>query len=494
MLKTYVYTALIALSILTLQPSLIQAAAPRLTVVVVVDGLRQDNLDMLRPYWQQGGLRMLSEEAYQTTVDFPHLVYGGNETTATLMTGVTPSQHGYAMDNYFSRADRRIHPLLEDPSQDGIGTDDKLSPRAIYTPTIGDLMRMQHGADAKIFAVGITPATTIVMAGHSANACCWLDADKRNWVTTAYYPLGLPAAADEMNIGGRITELAEREWTPRLNISSYIRPTDKESRKAFGYTNGDILLHAPAANTLVVELALAIQKAEKLGTDPTPDLLLLQLNTLTPAATADRIQSAEQEDMHLWLNQDLGYLIEQLQKRLGKQNVDFLVVGRPVLGIGMETIRHAGIETNVFNVDRAAALVSTYLMALYGHERWVDGGFGQGIYLNRTLIEQKKIPLQNVQRQVANFLMDFEGIQTAFPQNEALLYPQLTASLNKRQTGDVVFTLLPGWQLCANDKTVLDNVPESAPSAPLLFWTGSFRQFPDGKLSATDLMSLIIGR
>ena len=124
------------------------------------------------------------------------------------------------------------------------------------------------------------------------------------------------------------------------------------------------------------------------------------------------------------------------------------------------------------------------------HERWVDGGYGQSIFLNRTLIEQKKISLPTVQRQVANFLMEFEGIQTAFPQNEALLYPELASSMNKRQ-GDVVFTLLPGWQLNANDKTVIDAVLETQPTAPLLFWSGSYSTFPEGHLSATDIIHLV---
>lgn len=489
MLKTYLYTALI----LAFSFQLSAVSAPRLTVVVVVDGLHQDNLNLLRPYWQQGGLRTLSEEAYQTTIDFPHLVYGGNETTVTMMTGVTPSQSGYAMDNYFSRSDRYIHPVLEDAKQQGIGTNMTLSPKALYSPTIGDLLRMKYGDKAKIYAVGLSPATTVIMAGHSANACCWLDESKQNWVTTSYYSQGLPTVADEMNVGERLPLLLDREWNPRLNITSYTHPTDKEIRKPFSYKSRDVLLHSPVANTMVIELALALQKAEQLGTDITPDLLLLQLNTITPSTTADRIQSAEQEDMYLCLNQDLGYLIEQLQKRVGKQNIDFLVVGRPIFGFGTETMTTSGMEVHSFNVSRAAALVSTYLMALYGHERWVDGGYGNSIYLNRTLIEQKKISLQTIQRQVANFLMDFEGIQAAFPQNEALLFPQLTTSLNKRQTGDVVFTLLPGWQLYENDKNVIDNILEPNPSVPLLFWSGSFRQFPEGKLSATDVPQILLG-
>ena len=95
-------------------------AAPRLTVVAVVDGMTTEDLNKLRPYWQQGGLRTLSEEAYQTSISYPHLVYGGNETTATLMTGVLPQRHGYTMDTYFLRRDRNIHMLLEDESAHGI--------------------------------------------------------------------------------------------------------------------------------------------------------------------------------------------------------------------------------------------------------------------------------------------------------------------------------------------------------------------------------------
>ena len=49
---------------------------PRLTVVVVVDGMTQNNLTKLRPYWSAGGLRIMSEEAFQTTITFPHTING----------------------------------------------------------------------------------------------------------------------------------------------------------------------------------------------------------------------------------------------------------------------------------------------------------------------------------------------------------------------------------------------------------------------------------
>ena len=87
-------------------------AGPKLTVFIVVDGLDVQSMQDLQPYWSQGGLRILSEEAYQAPVTFPQLVYGGDETTATLLTGLTPFYHNYQSDSYFRRsATKRQKPV-----------------------------------------------------------------------------------------------------------------------------------------------------------------------------------------------------------------------------------------------------------------------------------------------------------------------------------------------------------------------------------------------
>ena len=485
MRKIHLYTTLILSVISSFAP-----AAPRLTVVAVVDGLTTENLTLLRPYWQQGGLRTLSEEAFQTTVAYPHLVYGGNETTATLVTGVTPDRHGYSMDTYFLRRDRKTHAMLEDESVHGIGTKLQLSAKALLSQTMTDKMRLRY-PNAKIYAIGIHPETSVLLAGHAANACCWIDAPTQQWVATAAYSEGLPSAAYEQNKNGRIAELAAHQWTPHMDIPTYTNPTPQERKKGFSYNVSDVLLQAPEANTLVIELALEIQKTEKLGLDATPDILMLELNTLSPAAGSDYIASAEHEDMYLRLNQDLGFLMEQLDRRIGRAGYQILLVGRPVLGIDAQSLSDIHMPVQAFNADRAAALTGTYLMALYGHERWVDGAYGQSIYLNRTLIEQKRLSLETIQRQVANFLMDFEGVQIALPSYEAVRYPILGASLCKRHTGDVVFLLEPGWQLLQDEKHTVDRVIDDKPSSPLLLWSGTLRPMPQEPLDATNIADLI---
>ena len=380
--------------------------------------------------------------------------------------------------------------MLEDDAAHGIGSSLRLSPRNLLSQTMTDRMRLLY-PNAKIYAIGIQPETTILLAGHTANACCWLDAATQQWCSTAAYSEGLPSAAYAQNQNGRIAALMEHTWTPRMDIPAYASPTPQERKKGFSYAVKDVLYRAPEANTLVIELALEIQQTQKMGTDATPDLLMLQLHALSPAAEADYIASAEHEDVYLRLNQDLGFLMEQLDRRIGKANYQLLVVGRPVMGTSIQAMTDLNMPVQQFNTDRAAALTGTYLMALYGHERWVDGAYGQSIYLNRTLIEQKRLSLETLQRQVANFLMDFEGVQIAMPGHEAMQHPVLGSTLCKRHTGDVVFLLQPGWQLMQDEQQAVDRVIDDKPTSPLLFWSGTLRPMPQAPLTATDVADLI---
>ena len=485
--KTHLYISVIS----TLLLSCTLLAQPRLTIVVMVDGMTQENLTMLRPYWSAGGLRTLSEEAFQTTLSFPHQVYGGQETTATLMTGTTPSNHSIMADAYFNRTERQPQSILLDKQSSGIGTSLQISPRTLLSTTITDEWRIQNGKDAQIYAVGLQPEATILMAGHAANACCWLEIESLKWVTSSFYPEGLPTVADDMNMNGRIDMLAEREWTPRMDIAMYSHPTTLEQKKGFAYLNKQHLLHTPSANTLIIEMALALQQSQQLGMDITPDLLLLQLTTQSPMAKSDAIESAEQEDMYLCMNQDLGFLMEQLDRRIGKAQYQILVVGRPIKGHSATAYEMANLPIRHFNMDRAAALTGTYLMAIYGHERWVDGGYGPYIYLNRMLIEKKRMSLETIQRQVANFLMDFEGVKVAYPIHEAIT-SDAKESIFRKHAGDVYVELQEHWLLETNETTPFDLVVESQPLTPLLYWSGRMTTFPEGHLQATDIKRLII--
>lgn len=282
-----------------------------------------------------------------------------------------------------------------------------------------------------------------------------------------------------------------------MDIQQYLHPTELEKKKSFSYT-GLCSGHAPVANELIVELALALQKEKHMGDDPLQDLLLLQLTTQSPKAKSDHIVSAEQEEMYLSVNQNIGFLMEQLDKRIGREHYQLLVVGIPRYGSNEQTLQLTGLPRREFNLDRAVALLGTYLMAIYGHERWVEGGYGQSIYLNRTLIEQKKLPLETIRRQVSDFLLEFSGVQGACSITDLPLIQgnseatRLRESMQKRTRGDVVFWLEENWVVMNRDNEPADLVADRSPRVPVLLWSGAFRSYPEkAAVSALNLIDLL---
>ncbi|MCQ2342882.1 MAG: alkaline phosphatase family protein [Paludibacteraceae bacterium] len=479
MRTAYLYLALIAGSWLCTLPS-----RAELTVVVAVDGLDAASLQEMQPYWQQGGLRTLAEEAYYAPLVFNHWLYGGDESVATVMTGSYPAEHGICSNVVFSRSSRQVEDILLNTRKMGIGTTDSYSADALIAPTVTDRMRLDGNTSSAVYAVGIHPSTTIMLAGHAANACCWLGrnaADSVTWVSTSYYQEGLPAAADRMNIDGSLSHIVHRTWTPRMEMTAYNHPTASELKHPFSYACHQVLSVSPSANEAVIELALAIQKDGQLGQHAREDVLLLELTAITPNAAQARIQSAEQEDMYMRLNQDLGFLLEQLTKRLGNERLRLVLFGVPKLGTNATRLEQWNMPIRSFDLDRALALTSTYLMALYGHERWLDGGYGHSVYLNKSLIEQRQLSLETMRRQVAEFLMQFEGVSYACPVSEAFYRPDMVRSVHKRFAGDVLFTVQPNYMFLDDRLPVpayIYPAPSAAPAAMPY-------------LPATDFMSIL---
>lgn len=415
MFKTYIHISLIGvlafigqLFSLPLYSSTPQQ--PRLTVVVVADGLTEDNLVQLRPYWLQGGVQALHQEAFITSVTFNQWLYGGNEALASLLTGTTPRESAYTMDTIFNRLTRLPYATLEDKSAVGIGTPLRLSPKALRSATIADEYRLDYGKDAKIYAVGIHPTTTILMAGHAANACCWWNNINEQWVSTSYYAEGLPSPADDWNMN------------------------DKKDRLTI--------------NERVTNIALEIQRTQKMGLDDVPDILLLEYDLGID-------------------DTNLDMLMNQLILRVGRYNLQLLVIGSPQVK-----------ETSAFNIDRAAALTSTYLMALYGNERLIDGGHGHSIYLNKSLIEKSKMSLPEMKSLICSFLLDFEGVAGAYPLEQAMILEETKESVNKHCSGDIVITLEHDWQY-------------KKPEATILWWTGRTTNYPTEPINALQLKHLI---
>ncbi|MBR1631611.1 MAG: DUF4105 domain-containing protein [Paludibacteraceae bacterium] len=486
------------------------AAEPSLLVTIVVDGLDMPSLDRLGSRLGSGGLtQMMQSGQTYGAVYFPQQINGGGESVATMLTGQTPAQHGYAADFFFDRRTRSVRQMLADPSQPGIGTRQTFSSRALGAPTFTDMLRLRFERSS-IYAVGLSGQISTLLSGHQGKAAVWIDPDSLRWVASGSYDEGLPLPAARLNRVDTIRKQSGVFWTPEKPLDTYLVPSARElSDHGFAYNPSirlrgqahPCLLLTPLANDLVADLALQLQQYHQLGQHADMDALMLQMTVRTPAAGADYIASAEQEDMYIRFNRTLARLTDELTRRLGRDRLLFVICGRPVQGQPLEVWREAGWQGGHFSTTRCAALTNTYLMAIHGNENWIIGGYGNQLFLNRPLIAQRHLDLQQMQDEVAQFLLEFEGVQAAYG---AMRLPTLVVgpdevetsrirtTYNKQTGGDVVFTLQTGWDIVDERGQVVDRVREQNPQVPLLIWpSADGRVRDDNPLSAARIAGIV---
>ncbi|MDR1652659.1 MAG: alkaline phosphatase family protein [Prevotellaceae bacterium] len=449
------------------------AQAPSLVVGIVIDGLQQRHFDLIRERLSPDGLQKIADEGSA----FPNAQYnilsaGNTADIATLMTGSAPYYHGITGNRFFNRKKKTLESILWDENQTGIGSSLKLSAKNLLASTFTDELKMAMPS-ARIFAVGINPEDVVMLGGHTANAVVWLD-DAIRWSTTGYYNGGLPKAADEMNMGRHFSNYIFSVWKPLKSIDTYLnKPTNETMISGFRYdlrfrNDGDKkisdLKNSPAANSLVTELAMRMIEDENLGKQSgATDVLMLQYSVRQANEYSTALNSAEKEDMYYRLDNDIAELLAKIEKTVGTANTLIFVTGNQTGIHSPKELNNNNIPTGSFSPKRSMSLLNIYLMALYGNEPWVDGYFGNNIYLNREKIQQKKLKQSDLQQSAADFMLEFEGVQNAITELQIMAMcgvvdtemSRVRNSYNKFAGGDVVISLLPGWQeIDENDKAV----------------------------------------
>jgi len=157
--------------------------------------------------------------------------------------------------------------------------------------------------------------------------------------------------------------------------------------------------------------------------------------------------------MYLRLDKEIQYLLQQIDTKVGLDKTLVFMFGNQTDVHSPTELGENNIPAGYFSANRSMALVNSYLMALYGQEGWITGYYGKNIFLNKQKTEEKKLNFKEVQQAVCDFMLDFEGVQSASPTwqvlgvggNSESEMARLRNSVHKNSAGDVIITLLPGW-------------------------------------------------
>src|SRR5262249_47364390 len=196
------------------------ADLPKLVVVIVVDGLPQDQVVKYRDQLGEGGLkRRLGLGGWFTSAHYSHLMTETAVGHATIVTGAHPYRHGVVGNEWFDRKTKtQIYGVsdptslyVEEPTPAGVGT----SPRNLRVPTIGDELRLKTGFQAKVLALSIKDRGAILPGGKLGTAY-WFSSGTGRFITSTYYRDAYPEWWQRFQTDAPQDQWFGKTWEPIL--------------------------------------------------------------------------------------------------------------------------------------------------------------------------------------------------------------------------------------------------------------------------------------
>lgn len=177
------------LSILVL-PCILFAQMPKLVVGIVVDQMRYDYLYRYTQKYGDGGFKRLLKNGFECrNAQYNYVPTFTGPGHASIFTGTTPAIHGIAANEWYDKKSKNKVYCVYDGNVKPAGTTDKsglMSPANLDATTIGDELEVATGKRAKVIAVSLKDRSSVLPAGHAADAAYWFDQSTGNFVTSSF--------------------------------------------------------------------------------------------------------------------------------------------------------------------------------------------------------------------------------------------------------------------------------------------------------------------
>lgn len=450
------------------------AAPPKLVVGIVVDQMRYDYLYRYMQEYGTGGFRRLLAGGF--SCENTHYNYAPTYTGpghASIYTGTTPSVHGVIanewydpewQDHRYVTADKRYQSVGMTGGKSG-----QHSPQVLLSTTITDELKLFTNFESKVAGVCLKDRGSILPAGHLADACYWFDDASGQWITSTYYPdsTGLPEWVNKFNARRLPDRYMSAPWTPSGKMVHSFGRWDQYKSAAYGPFSGKFphdlpalrkngygaLRFTPFGNTLTLDMALATIEGMQLGADSITDFLCLSFSSTDYITHQFGVHSEETEDAYRRLDADIERLLTALDEKVGTKNVlVFLTADHG----GAETPRHLAdlrISAGVFEESKLEQILEKTLeteLALTGN--FIEEISNQQIWLNWHALDDLEIDPNRIAEVIIQHLQTLNGVNDAFTREELMAFPSeypfasaYRNGIHPRRSGDILFTLDPGW-------------------------------------------------
>lgn len=495
---------------------------PRLVIGIVVEQLRYDQVEKFRSRLSDNGIKkLLNEGTYFQNASFQYMLTQSAPGYATISTGTEPALHGITSDNWYLPLKNELIFCTKDISVNPVGGSYEAglhSPVNLQASTFSDELKMATNRKARVYSVGMREYAAILSAGHSADGVFWYDNTSGTWMTSTYYGNYLPDWVTDFNALDLPASFLNSTWSlmrpsedysdclPDSNIfesgfgGRNFFPYNLKKLSAKGSNNQrrdfSLLRETPFADSFTTRFAIRLMEKEKLGKDDITDYLSICYSSTDYIGHRFGPSSVEMGDAIFMLDRDIADLLTFVDDSLGKKNVLIYFTSSHGVSEIPSVLENNRIPAGYFKQNQALQLLRSYLNVVYGEGDWVKGYSEKQIFLNRTLIEDARIPLEEIQKKVSRFLVQFTGVASAYPYSafEANDFgngnlKRIINNFSPQRSGDVIVTLNPGWVEKEGDYVTNHNSPYEYDSHVPLIWYGwaANRSTVSRKVNMTDI-------
>lgn len=459
-LLTALVASMVTLTVVAQQP----APRPKLVVGIVIDGLRDDYLELLKGYFGEGGFRRLMEQGVMLdNVNFGTYMDAA-AATAVIYSGTSPAVNGIPASSVYSREHKRSYPIVLDAEEISNPRDESFSPKVLTVSTLSDEVRIDGGGFGSVYSVAPSAPQSIVMSGHAGNSAYWINDVTGKWTTGTYYK-DVPPFISMRNYSKTVaSRLDTLTWRPLMAPDKY---PDLPAYKKFYpfrylFQRNDVdrfrnYKTSGPVNTEITDMATDYINGLKLGGHDAMDMLNLGY-TLTPfLAAKDADSRIETMDSYIRLDRDLARLFDLIDKNVGLDSTLVMVAGTPVAPSSKPDDAKWGLSAGEFSPKRAISLLNMYMIPKYGNGEWVSGYYDSQIFLNHKLIQDNGLDAAAIRAEAADFLVKMSGVSRAWTIEDVRAGRAGTnADAVRRNThvdyaGDVLLEVTPGWEIVETD-------------------------------------------
>lgn len=441
---------------------------PKLIVGITIDQMRYDYIGRFwNLYGENGFKKLVNDGLFMANTHYDHMPTYTGVGHATIGTGANPNVHGIAGNNWYNRETQKMVYCVEDTTVSTIGSGSEAgyySPSNLKSNTFSDQLK-SASPKSKVIGIALKDRGAILPVGFNADAAYWFDGSNGKFVTSSFYMDQLPEYLNQFNDKNLVKKYLSSSWETLLPQSEY-SAGDMDNKPFEGKLKGEekpvfphnlaviekangpgLIRQTPFGNSITFDLAKTIIENEKLGADNLTDFFSISLSSPDYIGHLFGPNSLEVEDTYVRLDRDIAALINYIENKLGKENVLFFITSDH----GVSDITgQAGTNAEYLQTHNLDSILRGESKTKFKVDL-IEKITNDQVYINEALIKSENFNKEEIEKHVADMLLNQKGITGAVLPNQRIC---LTAEsickkayngFDPKRSGDIFFVKTPGW-------------------------------------------------